>query len=362
MKKVARILSIDGGGIRGLIPSTIIDEWEKTLGPISTHFHMLSGTSTGGILAAALAQGVTAEKLIGFYKARGPEIFASQFSSLGGVTGELYGADNLVAAIKSVLKGNLSQVEKDLLITAYNIEARQPHFFKSWKARGYELDKETSRDNNFQLVDVCRSTSAAPTFFSPALVKNETGKSFPLIDGGVFANNPAMCAYVAARRLYPKADEYIVVSLGTGSLVKPVKYADATSFGLAGWLRPLLDIMFDGVASTTEYELSQLGISQYRFQTSLAGASEAMDDASPENLANLQKMALLTVSKNKADINALVKRLAEPITPLATLGYPKQTDPPKPALPVTVVPLTKGQAIAEAPRDLLDTLKGWLQS
>jgi patatin-like phospholipase/acyl hydrolase len=65
MKKVARILSIDGGGIRGLIPSTIILDWEKMLGPIASHFHMLSGTSTGGILATALSQGVSAEKLVG---------------------------------------------------------------------------------------------------------------------------------------------------------------------------------------------------------------------------------------------------------------------------------------------------------
>ncbi len=343
-----------------MIPSTIIAEWEKTLGPISTHFHMLSGTSTGGILATALAQGVSADKLVGFYKAKGPEIFSSQWSSLGGATGELYGAENLIAAINGVLKGNLSAIEKDLLITSYNIEKRQPYFFKSWKARGYELDNETSKENNFKLVDVCRSTSAAPTFFSPALVKNEAGKSFPLIDGGVFANNPAMCAYVAARRLYPKADEYVVVSLGTGSLIKPVKYADASTFGLAGWLRPLLDIMFDGVASTTEYELSQLGISQYRFQTSLVGASEAMDDATPENLAALQKVAKQTISKNKKDMDALVKRLQEPLTSLTSLGYPKQTDPPKPAKAVTVVPVTKGQAIAAVPGNFLDTLKGWL--
>ena len=181
-----------------------------------------------------------------------------------------------------------------------------------------------------------------------------------MIDGGVFANNPAMCTYAAARRLYPKADEYVVVSLGTGNLVKPVKYADASSYGLAGWLRPLLDIMFDGVASTTEYELSQLGISQYRFQTSLVGASEAMDDASPENLAALQKVAQKTIKTYSSDMNALVKRLSEPLTTLSALGYPKQTDPPKPAKPVTVVPVTKGQAIAEAPRNFLDTLKGWL--
>ncbi len=71
IKKTARILCIDGGGIRGLIPATIIAQWEALLGPIANNFHMISGTSTGGILASALAKGVSANDLCNFYKANG---------------------------------------------------------------------------------------------------------------------------------------------------------------------------------------------------------------------------------------------------------------------------------------------------
>lgn len=344
IKKTARILSIDGGGIRGLIPATIIASWETVLGPIANNFHMITGTSTGGILATALAKGVSANDLINFYKAKGPEIFSSSIGSLGGLAGQMYDSQPLEAAIKSVLKGTLSTIQKDLLVTSYDLQARMPFLFKSWKARGIELNvDERASDNNFQLSDMARATSAAPTFFPPAKVKSATGKTYGLIDGGVYANNPAMCAYVAARRLYPKADEYIIVSLGTGALTKPVPFADALDYGLAGWLRPLLDIMFDGVSSTTEYELSQLPqVSQYRFQTSLAGASEAMDDASETNLNNLIKVSKITMDTSKKDMDGLVTRLHnEKLTTLSALGYPAATDPPKPANPVTVVPKKK---------------------
>jgi predicted acylesterase/phospholipase RssA len=333
-KKVVRILSIDGGGIRGLVPSSIIQQWETSLGPIAEKFHMISGTSTGGILACALGQGVAASKLVDFYKTEGPKIFNTSWTTLGGVTGQLYDASTLETAIGKVLSGNISDIGKDLLITAYDIENRLPFMFKNWKAKGYELGvNEHDSEFNFKTKDVARSTSAAPTYFTPAKVKNNSGTVYALIDGGVYANNPALCAYVAAKRLYPNADEYIVVSIGTGAVTKPVKYSEAVNFGILGWARPLLDIIFDGVSGTTEYELSQLpGVTQYRFQTSLEGGSEAMDDVTPENLANLVKFSGMTANKYSAEMTSLLKRLKEPMTSLSTLGYPKKSDAPKPGV------------------------------
>lgn len=356
MRKTARILSIDGGGIRGLIPAIILNEWEKQIGSIKENFHMIAGTSTGGILACATSQGIKGSALIDLYKKNGPKIFEGSFTTLGGIASQLYDANNLVNVVKDVLKGSLSEIQNDLLVTSYNIEARQPFLFKSWKARGYELDTaERAEDSNFQLVDVARATSAAPTYFTPALVKNQKGKTFPLIDGGVYANNPAMCAYVAARRIYPKADEYLIVSLGTGGLTKPIQYQDALNYGLAGWLRPLLDIMFDGVASTTEYELANLpGVSQFRFQTSLVGASEAMDDVSPENLSNLVKVTEKMLKARDNDTQKLVKRLKEKKTSLKDLGYPTMGVPPKPMTEITQVPKTNGEVITGLPSQILN--------
>jgi predicted acylesterase/phospholipase RssA len=367
-RKVARILSIDGGGIRGLIPATILRAWEIELGPIANRFHMVAGTSTGGILSCALTKPspVPASNLVEMYQKRGPEIFAGDWTSLGGVASQIYDAAGLEKVVGETLgKATLGQCTKDLMVTTYDIERRTPYLFKSWKARGYELnptDKPKAFD--FALKDVSRATSAAPTYFQPAKIKALDGTTYAVVDGGVFANNPAMCAYVAARRLYPNADEYIVVSIGTGATVHPIKYDDAISFGLVGWLKPLLDILFDGSSATTEYQLSQLPqVTQYRFQTDLTGSNEAMDDVSADNLANLVKVAQASIAKFTNPMHQLMAKLQEPLTTLDALGYPAKLAPvkpgtqvvsqakvkPKPATTAALIGAGVGTAIAPGP-------------
>jgi uncharacterized protein len=102
---------------------------------------------------------------------------------------------------------------------------RAPYFFKSWKAKGTTLDLgDKPAELDFRLSDIARATSAAPTYFPPALVQNRAGQSFGMIDGGVFANNPAMCALVSAYKVFPHAKGFMLVSLGTGSLQRPIPY------------------------------------------------------------------------------------------------------------------------------------------
>ena len=149
-----------------------------------------------------------------------------------------------------------------------------------------------------------------------------------------------MCAYVAARRLYPNADEYLVVSLGTGATIKPFPYDDAVNWGLAGWVSPLLEIMFDGVSSTVDYELSQLSpqVTHYRFQSDLSRVSEALDDISEKNLKGLVAVAGETRSVNAESISQVLARLKEPMSPRADLGYPSPGIPTKkPAGPTNSV-------------------------
>jgi hypothetical protein len=327
--KTARILSIDGGGIRGLVPATILKEWESHLGPMANHFHMITGTSTGGILAAGLAGRNTAEHLANFYVKDGPKIFSNTLGAVGALVGDIYSAEPLEASLRKVFgNGMLSQSNVDLLITAYEMGARQPRLFKSWRAQGLETDD--AAQDEFLMTSVTRATSAAPTYFPPALLKNHAGKEFTMVDGGVFANNPAMCAYVAARRIYPDADNYLIVSLGTGALVKSYTYEQVAGWGIAGWAQPLLDIMFSGVSDTTSYQLDQLApeVTQYRFQTDLTGASEAMDDVTPENLAALVKVATNTLNFNQKLMGELIETLRQPLPTRETLGYPKHTNKP----------------------------------
>ena len=340
MPNIARILTIDGGGIRGIIPATVLRHIEDRLGrPAASVFHMVAGTSTGGIIAVGLTRPdpLPAARLVDLYATRGREIFSrsawKQVESLRGVSDERYEHVPLERILGELLGGaKLSDVSQDLLVTAYEIERRQPVFFKSWKARGRDLaDGETAARRDFLLRDVARATSAAPTYFEPAPVRSLAGDVSYLIDGGVYANNPGMCALASARHLYPRADGYFVVSLGTGELEKPIPYAQAKDWGDAGWLRSVLSVIFDGVSDTVDYQLAQElpGDGSYvRLQIGLGpvpGAdapSDDMDEVSKDNVAKLQARAELLVRRQAETLARVVERLSEPMTEASALGSP----------------------------------------
>jgi patatin-like phospholipase/acyl hydrolase len=154
-----------------------------------------------------------------------------------------------------------------------------------------------------------RGTSAAPTYFEPERLVTD-GVEFALCDGGVFANNPAMCAYAEARRDHP--DEPVrLVSLGTGQLTRKIHWQDAKDWGLVKWVRPLIDVVFDGVSDTTDYELRQLlpDADYTRFQVELIGASDSLDNASETNLEGLQNLASTMIKKRAADLERLAAEL-----------------------------------------------------
>ncbi len=226
----------------------------------------------------------------------------------------------------------LGQVEvADLLVTAYEIEKRDPFFFKSWKARGLALDAaagERADDRDFRLWEAARATAAAPTYFEPASIRSRSHRmSHALVDGGVYANNPAMCAYASARRIYPHAGDHLVVSLGTGLLERPIPYADAKDWGLVGWARPILHVIFDGQSDTADYQLQDIpNVRLERFQTDLGlgddDPSDDMDDASAANIRRLEGVGRALVQREDARLRALAATLAGPLADRGGLGYP----------------------------------------
>ncbi len=276
-----RILSIDGGGIRGIIPAMVLAEIEARAGrPAHELFDLIAGTSTGGIIACAVAVPRPAEELVALYLTEGPEIFrrslGRRVASAEGLLDEKYDDAALDAALERHLGDTpLRDARTRLLLTAYDLHARQPYFFKSWRA---------GADVTMRLA--ARATSAAPTYFEPVLWQ---GRS--LVDGGVFATNPAMSAYAEAVRLHA-AEEHVIVSLGTGKATRRIEHSDAEDWGRLEWVRPLIDVVFDGVADSVEYQLEQLvGPRHHRFQVELTRASDDLDDAGAENLARLQDHA-----------------------------------------------------------------------
>src|SRR5262249_22407239 len=150
----------------------------------------------------------------------------------------------------------------------------------------------------------------------PAKVPNERTGYFALVDGGVFANNPAMCAYVDALQTAPPGADILLVSLGTGALTRHYEYEKVKGWGLLTWARPLIDVFFDGQSRTADYELAQLlrlgqdGLDRYyRFQCPLEHAMDDLDDATPSNVHMLKVAAESLVHDRSADIDVLCKQL-----------------------------------------------------
>jgi len=305
------ILSIDGGGIRGVIPATVLAHIEAQVGPLAKHFDLIAGTSTGGILAIGLtcprpgaAEPYTAAELCGLYEKRGPEIFAIPLLQRLGSGVGLLNAKYQTRPIEKVLfdyfaDTPLGSARTNVLVSSYDIESRSPFFFKSWR-------KEWA---NVPMRFVARATSAAPTYFEPTIV-DAAGAPHALIDGGVFVNNPAMSAYVEAVRLFPDEREFVVVAVGTGTATHPLKYKDAKNWGLVAWARPVLDVVFDGVSDAVDYQLGYLLDDRYyRFQAELAIAKDDLGDASPANIDALKLEGEKVIQTNQARIDELCKRI-----------------------------------------------------
>ena len=193
----------------------------------------------------------------------------------------------------------------DVFVTAYDIHDRFAFFFRSARAR-------TDPTYDFPLVRVARATAAAPTYFEPAEVTDVAGaRTYPLIDGGVYAVNPSMCAYADVVRSGRGDELELMLSLGTGASTRAYTFEEARWWGQLGWARPALDMVFDGVADTIEFEGGTLMGDRYiRLQTELTVASDDLDDASEANLADLRTEAERLIAAADAELDRACAILA----------------------------------------------------
>lgn len=341
MKKI-RILSIDGGGIRGILPGTILTYLEDQIqkktknkkATIGEYFDFMAGTSTGGILSLICLcpdqKGrfrFTAKQALNLYLEQGDEIFdvslKQKLSSMGGINDEKYEAKELEEALATYFADvKLSELLRPCLITSYDIRNRKAHFFTSADA--------TEDIFNFYVRDVARATSAAPTYFEPTRVKSLFGTPYTLIDGGVFANNPALCAYAEVRKMNfstllknkekpdkPSAKDMLIVSIGTGNVKEPYYFKEFKDAGMVKWIKPLIDIMMSGNAETVDYQLRQIygtltegnKDDYYRIQPEIKDCDNAMDNASVQNLKALHQDGLSSVVSYKKQLDEIVDKL-----------------------------------------------------
>ena len=343
-RKAVRILSIDGGGIRGIIPGQILVVLEQMLqhktadsrARLADFFDLVAGTSTGGILTcvyltpeAPSSPGAgrpmfSAEDAVELYIERGDDVFDAsvwhRVKSAGGLRDEKYPAGGLEGVLADYLAARkLSELVKPCLVTAYDIKRRRAHFFNQFDAR-------QARRADFLVRDVARATSAAPTYFEVAHVKSMTNIPYALVDGGLFANNPAMCAYAEARQFSRDfstkyglgevpagerltAKDMMILSLGAGTVKRRYEYELAKDWGLLEWARPVLDIMMTGVSETVDYQLRQIFDAvgrpeQYlRIDPKLDGASPSLDNVDLKNLRALRKVGNAAARQHKAELN-----------------------------------------------------------
>ena len=314
--KSIKVLAIDGGGIRGIVPAVILSDIQKRLGTeLHKSFDLISGTSTGGIIALGIAtqcnngRPYSPDQLVNLYVESGPSIFKKTLlTPARQLVLPKYSPDALQQTlVKFFGETQFSTALTPLLISSYDLQGQLPFFFKSHKIAA--LPKY-----NWPVASIARATSAAPTFFPPFHLTRDT-EDYALVDGGVYVNNPAMAAYAEARALYGSTSEFMIVSVGTGNRQDQITYAKAKNWGLFGWAKAIVPVFMDSVSDAVDYELNSIpGCAYHRLQIeNLAPASNDMDDVTPQNLANLQTVArnFLSSTPVSGHIDAICAELAE---------------------------------------------------
>ncbi len=335
-----KILSIDGGGIRGIIPCIILTEIQKRLRrDISNTFDVIGGTSTGGIIALGLATRMPGNRnrnafrpndMLKLYKEHGKDIFGNRplkslkdgFLSLHPKLSAVLDKPYDVKGLEKILQdkfGNamLNETLTNIVITSYDIKKGEAFYFSSRRA--------DNPNENFYLRDVARATSAAPTFFPPKEIKREKD-NLVLVDGGVFANNPSVLAYTEAKELWYKQVKkafstteedgtekptpndfdlpFFMLSIGTGQYKKQI---DTNSLKKSkDWIEPLLkQIFMESVSENTHYTMKHLlpdypdGTPRYyRLNVDLPFNID-MDNITDENINHLERLANKYIAKER---------------------------------------------------------------
>ena len=264
------ILSIDGGGIRGLIPAIVLSRLEKLLADrapgsnLASKIDLIAGTSTGGLIALGLATpgadgkpALDATSMVDVYS--GPDaarIFSRQgikkIPALGAASDLFdprYGLDGLRETLTEHFgDAKLNQALTGLLITSYDMTGREPRFFKPWQPIASQISA----------VDVGLATAAAPTYFPPL-----DSDGHALVDGGVFVNNPSMAAIIEAMKRTDgppiNPEDLLVISIGTGHYERGYSPEKVKGWGALGWVlpgdgeSPLISTMLDGQADSADH-------------------------------------------------------------------------------------------------------------
>ncbi|XXG70772.1 hypothetical protein AAC387_Pa07g0177 [Persea americana] len=346
---VITVLSIDGGGLRGIIPGTLLAFLESKLqeldgkdARIADYFDVIAGTSTGGLVTTMLTAPdannrpiFKAKDIAEFYLENGPKIFPQKSAGflssinglLGAIKGPKYDGKYLHSKIQQLL-GDLRMKDTltDILIPTFDIRLLQPTIFSTYEAK-YNASKDA------HLSDVCISTSAAPTYLPAHYFETGDSKgnvrSFNLVDGGVVANNPTLLAMShITKQIHEKNKDFslieavdcrkfLVISLGTGTAKQEYKFnaQTASKWGILEWLynggtTPLIDCFSQGSGDIVDLHASVLFQALHseknylRIQDdTLVGNTSSVDISTRENLLDLVEIGKKLLQKPVSRVN-----------------------------------------------------------
>lgn len=241
---VFRVLSLDGGGIKGTFSASVLAGFEETLGePLVDYFDLIAGTSTGGIIALGLGLGLTAKDILNFYESHGPAIFARAKGAFDGLLGAKYSAEPLREALVDVFGDRLlGEANTRLVVPATNLDTGDVHVFKTAHHARFE------RDYQAKVVDVAMATAAAPTYFRTHRLPVGT----PLIDGGLWANNPMGAAAVEALGVldWPKGSVRLL-SISCTESAPTMRDRSRGGLGIGRWLPNLFGTFMSAQSSAS---------------------------------------------------------------------------------------------------------------
>lgn len=350
------ILCLDGGGMRGIIPAVLLEKLASLVKayddkkPFYSHFDLIAGTSTGGLLALAMTtppqylnmekeagddieikfeqpkqsfldkirrkpiekkkddilipRGSNCSKLISIYKENGSKIFPSQTRLFGQLLRDKYRAEPLENFLQSFFSDSkLSQCLVPTMVVSYEIQEGKPYSFRSWDSQDY-YTKEAAR-----------ATSAAPTYFPPVILhERTTEKRLTLVDGAMVANNPVVLAYGEAKKLYPNCKKFHVLSLSTASII--FGFGDEEfSGGVMGWIDPSKGAPIQKIYASSQMQMSDYvaknnpEIDYTRVDYSFENDTFKLDDTSSFATSALEKSGNIVYEKNEDKIIEYIEKL-----------------------------------------------------
>ena len=304
------IISVDGGGIKGIVAITVLQAMQKKLPkPIHEQADCFAGPSTGGLSACGLtAPGedgkprFTTDEVVKIYQTLGPKVFNRSFwhkvKTVWGLLGPKFPLDGL-SEVSDEKFGDtqLNECLTQVVVATYDLVTRKPVVF----------DSENPELNNISVKDVCMGTASVPTVFPS--VKSGL---YNLIDGGIFAVSPALCALAICKEKYPD-EPLMVISIGNGDYNEVLPHDKTSGWGLLQWGATAVDVILDGIADGVDQQTRALcteaGGSYYRLQFKIPKELSAMDNPSEENVSGLRNKTLEWLEENDELINEICKKL-----------------------------------------------------